>query len=83
MHVLRRQGANTQFYADKLGLVKAQADTIGRDCCVQVEKDYLENPNFTPDSIKTKSGAAAGLCSWVINVCKYFRIYQVTSHVIP
>ena len=27
--------------------------------------------------IRTKSFAAAGLSAWVINICKYFRIYQV------
>lgn len=44
---------------------------------VQVERDYMSNPGFTPDNIKSKSSAAAGLCAWVINICKYFRIYQV------
>ena len=44
---------------------------------LQVEKDYISNAGFTPANIKSKSGAAAGLCSWVINICKYFRIYQV------
>ena len=48
-----------------------------RAFALQVEKDYLENPSFTPDNIRTKSGAAAGLCNWVINICKYFRIFQV------
>ncbi len=46
---------------------------------VQVEKDYISNPGFTPANIKSKSGAAAGLCSWVVNICKYFRIYQVVT----
>ena len=46
--------------------------------CVQVEKDYISNPGFTPANIKSKSVAAAGLCSWVMNICKYFRIYQVS-----
>ena len=48
-----------------------------RRSTLQVEKDYMENPTFTPDSIRIKSGAAAGLCSWVINICKFFRIHQV------
>jgi len=46
-------------------------------CVDRVEKDYISNPNFRPDYIRTKSSAAAGLCAWVINICKYFRIYQV------
>ncbi len=43
----------------------------------KVEKDYISSAGFTPDNIRTKSSAAAGLCAWVINICKYFRIYQV------
>lgn len=46
-------------------------------CVDRVERDYISNPNFRPDYIRTKSSAAAGLCAWVINICKYFRIYQV------
>ena len=45
---------------------------------LQVEMDYISSAGFTPANIKAKSGAAAGLCSWIINICKYFRIYQVT-----
>eukprot|EP00898_Chlorokybus_atmophyticus_P007698 jgi/Chlat1/792/Chrsp104S01257 len=43
------------------------------------EADYLSNPNFNPDFIRSKSAAAAGLCGWVVNICKYFRIYQVVA----
>ena len=32
-------------------------------------------PEFDPDFIRSKSGAAAGLCSWVINVCKFYEVY--------
>lgn len=48
-------------------------------CVDRVEKDFISNPNFRPDYIRTKSSAAAGLCAWVINICKYFRIYQARS----
>ena len=48
---------------------------------MQAEKDYLSSPSFKPEIIRSKSGAAAGLCSWVVNICKYFRIYQV--HALP
>jgi dynein heavy chain, axonemal len=44
-----------------------------------VSQDYTSNPNFKPDYIRSKSGAAAGLCGWVVNICKYFRIYQVVA----
>ena len=44
----------------------------------RVERDYINNPAFRPESIRTKSSAAAGLCAWVINIAKYFRIYQAS-----
>ncbi len=31
---------------------------------------YLDNPEFDPDFIRSKSFAAAGLCAWVINIIR-------------
>ena len=45
----------------------------------QVERDFLSNPAFNADSIRSKSAAAAGLCSWVVNIVRFFRIYQVVA----
>lgn len=36
---------------------------------------YLKDPEFDPDFIRSKSGAAAGLCSWVINIIKFYDVY--------
>jgi hypothetical protein len=58
-------------------LLNFDKDNIPTNCVDMCEKDFLSNPNFTFEFIKSKSSAAAGLCSWVINICKYFRIYQV------
>lgn len=54
-------------------------DNLPVACVDKVEKEYTSNPNFKPEYIRSKSGAAAGLCGWVVNICKYFRIYQVGS----
>lgn len=43
----------------------------------RVERDFISRPTFQPNVIRSKSSAAAGLSAWVINICKYFRIYQV------
>lgn len=48
-------------------------------CVRKVEDEYLSQPGFNPESIRSKSTAAAGLCAWVINICKYFRLYQVVA----
>ncbi|KXS10801.1 hypothetical protein M427DRAFT_103173 [Gonapodya prolifera JEL478] len=37
---------------------------------------YLADPNFTPDYIKTKSVAAAGLCAWAVNIVGFYRVYK-------
>lgn len=60
-------------------LLNFDKDNIPVACVDRVEKDYLSNPNFRPDYIRTKSAAAAGLSGWVLNICKYFRIYQVVA----
>ena len=31
---------------------------------------YLKDKEFDPEFIRTKSGAAAGMCSWVINIVR-------------
>lgn len=36
---------------------------------------YLKNPEFEPDFVRSKSGAAAGLCAWVINIIKFYEVY--------
>ena len=36
---------------------------------------YLDDPGFDPESIRTKSLAAAGLCSWVINIMIYYKVF--------
>jgi dynein heavy chain, axonemal len=58
-------------------LLNFDKDNVPVNCVDAVEREYIANPNFTADFIRNKSSAAAGLCGWVINICKYFRIYQV------
>lgn len=41
-----------------------------------VKKDYLSNPEFDPAIIENKSKAAAGLCSWVLNIVKFYDVIQ-------
>ena len=69
-------GSVDKFLAD---LINFDKDNTPLNCVEKVEKDYLGKETFNPDIIMGKSSAAAGLCSWVINICKYFRIYQVVA----
>lgn len=43
---------------------------------VKAVQYYLDKPDFDPEKIKTKSSAAAGLCSWVINIIKYYDVFK-------
>lgn len=58
-------------------LLNFDKDNVPVNCVDAAEKEYISNPNFNADNIRSKSSAAAGLCGWVVNICKYFRIYQV------
>ena len=42
---------------------------------LQALEPFLEDPEFEPEFVRTKSGAAAGLCSWVINVVRFYEVY--------
>lgn len=35
----------------------------------------LDDPTFTPEQMKTKSSAAAGLCDWIINITCYYDVF--------
>lgn len=36
---------------------------------------YLKDTEFEPEFIRSKSAAAAGLCSWVINIIKFYEVF--------
>jgi dynein heavy chain len=36
---------------------------------------YLQDQEFNPDFIRNKSFAAAGLCSWAINIVGFYRVF--------
>jgi dynein heavy chain len=60
-------------------LVNYDKDNTPVFACEYIEKNLFSDPDFTVDVMRNKSGAAAGMCSWVINVVKYYRIYEVVE----
>lgn len=36
---------------------------------------YLQDPDFNVEFIRNKSVAASGLCSWVLNIVRFFQVY--------
>ncbi|XP_036692664.1 dynein heavy chain 9, axonemal [Balaenoptera musculus] len=43
--------------------------------CLKAIKPYLHDPEFNPEFVATKSYAAAGLCSWVINIVRFYEVF--------
>ena len=41
--------------------------------------EYLKDPEFNPNFVRSKSLAAAGLCSWVINIVKFHEVFCVVK----
>jgi len=73
----KKEMASVDKFLEKL--VTFDKDNTPENCVAHLEKNYLSVEGFTPANIKSKSSAAAGMCAWVINICKYFRIYQVVE----
>ena len=54
-------------------LIKYDKENIHPNITTAIDP-YLKDKEFDPDFIRTKSGAAAGLCSWVINVVRFYEV---------
>ncbi|NWV12184.1 DYH9 protein, partial [Ptilonorhynchus violaceus] len=55
-------------------LVKFNKENIHENC-LKALQPYLQDPEFTPEFVATKSSAAAGLCSWVLNMERFHRVF--------
>ncbi|XP_063098488.1 dynein axonemal heavy chain 9 isoform X2 [Cavia porcellus] len=43
--------------------------------CLRAIRPYLQDPEFNPEFVASKSYAAAGLCSWVINIVRFYEVF--------
>ncbi|XP_008947613.1 PREDICTED: dynein heavy chain 9, axonemal-like, partial [Merops nubicus] len=55
-------------------LIKFDKENIHENC-LKALQPYLQDPEFRPELVATKSYAAAGLCSWVVNVVRFHRVF--------
>lgn len=46
-----------------------------QDANLKAVTPYIEDKGFDPEFIRTKSFAAAGLCSWVINIVMFYKVF--------
>ncbi|XP_058902457.1 dynein axonemal heavy chain 17 isoform X5 [Kogia breviceps] len=65
-----------------MGKVDAFLDSLKKfdkehipEACLKAFKPYQGNPTFDPEFIRSKSTAAAGLCSWCINIVRFYEVY--------
>ena len=56
-------------------LNEVKPSNIDEDVVKKV-RPILNDPDFTYSAMKTKSGAAANLCNWVVNIIGYNEIYK-------
>nr|XP_054595116.1 dynein axonemal heavy chain 11 [Nothobranchius furzeri] len=56
-------------------LVNFDKENIPEATVKCVRDDYLSDPEFNPEFVRQKSSAAAGLCSWVINIIRFHEIF--------
>ncbi|XP_029978186.1 dynein axonemal heavy chain 9 [Sphaeramia orbicularis] len=45
------------------------------EACLKAIQPYLQDKEFQPELVAAKSNAAAGLCSWVLNIVKFYEVY--------
>ncbi|NXH48679.1 DYH9 protein, partial [Dicaeum eximium] len=55
-------------------LIKFNKENIHENC-LKALQPYLQDPKFNPEFVATKSAAAAGLCSWVLNMARFHRVF--------
>lgn len=52
------------------------AAPMGRGCrAASPRRRYQTDPTFDPEFIMSKSTAAAGLCSWCLNIVRFYKVY--------
>jgi dynein heavy chain len=56
-------------------LLKFDYDTLDRPLIERI-RPYIEDEKFQPAAVKTASGAAEGLCKWVIALYNYFFVKE-------
>ncbi|XP_064890576.1 dynein axonemal heavy chain 9 isoform X6 [Columba livia] len=55
-------------------LIKFDKENIHENC-LKALQPYLQDPKFKPEFVTTKSSAAAGLCSWVVNIVRFHAVF--------
>jgi len=68
----KKMMANVDKFKEKLGAYRGEDMT---EEVVTKLTPICMDPEFTPENMKSKSAAAANLCTWVVNIYGFNRIY--------
>jgi len=68
----KKMMANVDAFKNKLSEFKGENMT---DQEVNLLQKYVDDEIFTPEKMQAKSAAAANLCTWVVNIYTFNRIY--------
>uniref|UniRef100_A0A8C0VGP0 Dynein axonemal heavy chain 17 n=1 Tax=Cyanistes caeruleus TaxID=156563 RepID=A0A8C0VGP0_CYACU len=49
------------------------------EACLKAFEPYRNDPGFNPEFIKSKSTAAAGLCSWCLNMVRFYEVHCIVK----
>ena len=52
-------------------------DNISPHIMKKIRTEYIDNPEFDPDKVRTASSAAEGLCKWIRAMEVYDRVAKV------
>ncbi|KAM6377006.1 LOW QUALITY PROTEIN: dynein axonemal heavy chain 17 [Pluvialis apricaria] len=65
-----------------MGKVDTFLDTLKKfdkehipEACLKAFEPYQSDPSFDPEFIKSKSTAAGGLCSWCLNIVRFYEVF--------
>ncbi|NXJ94967.1 DYH17 protein, partial [Corythaixoides concolor] len=65
-----------------MGKVDTFLDTLKKfdkehipEACLKAFQPYQSDPSFHPEFVVSKSTAAAGLCSWCLNIVRFYEVF--------
>ena len=60
-------------------LMNFDKDNMKPKIVAEIQKEFIENPDFNPDVIAKASKAAEGMCRWVVAMVTYDRVAKIVA----
>ena len=75
-------GPSQKMMADKdflASLMNFDKDNMNPKVVAEIQKDFIENPDFNPEIIAKASKAAEGMCRWATAMVTYDRVAKIVG----